>query len=59
VVVVMVVVMASVRVVVVVISGMSVRINCDFDLLVVWWRSGVVACYAFVPIGLWSNYSRN
>ena len=51
-------VVVAVVVVVVIMSGMS-RINRDFDLLVAWWRSAVAARYAFFPIGLRSNYSRN
>ena len=48
-----------VLIVTVVMSGMSARINCDFDLPVAWWRSAVAARYVFFTIGLRSNYSRN
>ena len=44
---VVVVVMVVVVVVIVVMSGISARINCDFGLLVAWWRSAVAARYVF------------
>ena len=45
--VILVVVMVVVVVVIVVMSGISARINCDFGLLVAWWRSAVAARYVF------------